>query len=102
MAKKSVVNRNNKRVLMSKNNALLLKRNALKIKILQSTNFSEKIFYSSKLAQLPRDSSRVRVRNRCSITGRGRGFYRCVLMSRCAFRLAVSNGDLPGFVKASS
>ena len=54
-----------------------------------------------KLSALPRDGSKVRVRNRCSITGRPRGNYRKFGMSRIAFRDLASTGQLPGITKAS-
>jgi small subunit ribosomal protein S14 len=53
------------------------------------------------LAELPRNSARVRVRNRCALTGRPRGFYRKFGMSRIAVRDLGSAGQIPGLVKAS-
>jgi len=54
-----------------------------------------------KLAELPRNSSKVRVRNRCEITGRPRGTYRKFKMSRISLRDLASQGLIPGMVKAS-
>ena len=54
-----------------------------------------------KLAELPRNSAQVRVRNRCEITGRPRGFYRKLKMSRIALRQFGSDGRIPGLVKSS-
>jgi small subunit ribosomal protein S14 len=53
------------------------------------------------LAKLPRNSARVRVRNRCSLTGRPRGYHRKFGLSRIALRDLGSNGQIPGLVKAS-
>ncbi|MFQ5984212.1 MAG: 30S ribosomal protein S14 [Alphaproteobacteria bacterium] len=53
------------------------------------------------LAKLPRNSSEVRVRNRCEITGRPRGYYRKLKMSRIALRELASSGLIPGVIKAS-
>jgi small subunit ribosomal protein S14 len=54
-----------------------------------------------KLAELPRNSSPVRVRNRCEVSGRPRGYYRKLRMSRVALRELTSNGLIPGMVKSS-
>ena len=54
-----------------------------------------------KLAELPRNSSKVRLRNRCDITGRPRGYYRKFRMSRIALRELASAGQIPGVVKSS-
>jgi small subunit ribosomal protein S14 len=54
-----------------------------------------------KLAKLPRNSSRVRIRNRCELTGRPRGVYRKFRMSRIAVRGLASTGYIPGMVKSS-
>ncbi|MFN7634833.1 MAG: 30S ribosomal protein S14, partial [Acetobacteraceae bacterium] len=56
---------------------------------------------AQKLAELPRNSSRVRVRLRCELTGRSRGNYRKFKLCRNAFRDLASNGQIPGVVKAS-
>jgi small subunit ribosomal protein S14 len=54
-----------------------------------------------KLAQLPRNSSETRVRNRCELTGRPRAFYRKLKLSRIALRDLASKGQVPGMVKSS-
>jgi small subunit ribosomal protein S14 len=54
-----------------------------------------------KLSSLPRDGSKTRLRNRCGITGRPRGFYRKFKMSRIALRELASDGKIPGIIKAS-
>jgi small subunit ribosomal protein S14 len=54
-----------------------------------------------KLAELPRNSSKTRIRNRCDITGRPRAFYRKLKMSRIALRQLGSSGQIPGLVKSS-
>ena len=54
-----------------------------------------------KLAELPRNSSAVRVRHRCEITGRPRGFYRKFRLSRIALRELAAHGQIPGMVKSS-
>ena len=54
-----------------------------------------------KLAELPRNSAPNRVRNRCEVTGRPRGYYRKLKMSRIALRELGSNGQIPGLVKSS-
>ena len=54
-----------------------------------------------KLAELPRNSSAVRIRNRCEVSGRPRGFYRKMKMSRIAVRDLGSSGQIPGLVKSS-
>jgi small subunit ribosomal protein S14 len=54
-----------------------------------------------KLAELPRNSAAVRIRNRCEVTGRPRGFYRKLKVSRIALRELGSAGLIPGLVKSS-
>ena len=78
------------------------RRLALK-KQIKNKNLSleERIKLQSKLNDLPRDSSRVRVRNRCKITGRARGVYRKFGLSRIKIRELSMSGALPGVTKAS-
>jgi small subunit ribosomal protein S14 len=100
MAKISVVKRNEKRrMLVAK---FAAQRDALK-KILKNPQTVDEDFFraSRKLAELPRDSSPVRVRNRCTITGRGRAYYRKFGVSRIQLRELVSFGKIPGVIKAS-
>jgi small subunit ribosomal protein S14 len=100
MAKTSAVEKNNRRAAMAKRFAA--RRKALK-KIIMSKDkpIEERFRAQLKLAQLPRNSALVRVRNRCEVTGRPRGFYRKLRMSRIALRDLGSRGQVPGIVKSS-
>lgn len=80
---------------------LFKKRKELKIKFIKSKTFSEKFEIHTKLQKLPRDSSRTRLKNRCSVTGRSRGFYRSFGLSRHNLREMAQQGLLPGVVKSS-
>jgi small subunit ribosomal protein S14 len=100
MAKKSAVNRNEmvKRLVKQ----LAPKREALKaIANDQNLPLEERFEARLKLAALPRNSSKTRIRNRCLITGRPRGYYRTLKMSRIALRDLGSHGQIPGLVKSS-
>ena len=78
------------------------RRLALKNKIKnKNLVLEERIKLQSKLNELPKDSSRVRVRNRCEITGRSRGVYRKFGLSRIKVRELSMTGVLPGIIKAS-
>jgi small subunit ribosomal protein S14 len=66
-----------------------------------SKSLTERMQASMKLAQLPRNSSKTRVRNRCELTGRARGYYRKLRMCRNQLRELASQGLIPGMVKAS-
>jgi small subunit ribosomal protein S14 len=100
MAKISAVNRNAKRAYMSERDKA--KRTALKNIIMDRDLPMEERFEASlKLAELPRNGSRVRVRLRCELTGRARGNYRKFKLCRIALRDLASNGQIPGLVKAS-
>jgi small subunit ribosomal protein S14 len=100
MAKKSAVNRNEmvRRLVKAK----AAKRNALKA-IANDENLSleERFDARLKLAEMPRNSSPTRIRNRCEVTGRPRAFYRKLKMSRIALRELGSQGQIPGLVKSS-
>jgi small subunit ribosomal protein S14 len=100
MAKKSTVNRNETVKRLVKQFAA--KREALKA-IANDENLSleERFEARLKLAKLPRNSSKVRIRNRCVLTGRPRGYYRKLKMSRIALRELSSQGQIPGMVKSS-
>ena len=100
MAKKSAVNRNEMVRKLVKLKAA--KRNALKA-IANDENLSleERFDARLKLAQMPRNSSPTRIRNRCLVTGRPRAFYRKMKMSRIALRELGSQGQIPGLVKSS-
>lgn len=100
MAKTSSVEKNNRRRAMVARHAA--KRKALKAIIMdQSKPMDERFRAQLKLAQMPRNSARTRVRNRCLVTGRPRAFYRKLQMSRIALRELGSLGLVPGLVKSS-
>ena len=100
MAKKSSIEKNKlRRKLVAKYAA---KRAALKQTANDSALPQEERFAARlKLAEMPRNSAKIRVRNRCEITGRPRGFYRKFRMSRIALRELASAGYVPGVVKSS-
>ena len=78
------------------------KRDMLKSKIKdKNLSLEEKIKYQNKLNDLPRNSSSIRHRNRCELTGRSRGVYRKFGLSRIKIRELSMTGDLPGVVKSS-
>lgn len=100
MAKKSSIEKNNRRRRMVKSFAG--KRARLKAIANDKTKPMEERFAATlKLAQLPRNSSATRIRNRCEVTGRPRAYYRKVKMSRIAIRDLGSRGLIPGLVKSS-
>jgi len=100
MAKTSAVNRNNKRVKMSKRDAT--KRAALKAIVMNRELAMEERFTATmKLAAMPRNGAANRVRSRCELTGRPRAFYRKFKLCRIALRKLASEGQLPGVVKSS-
>ncbi|WP_120495857.1 30S ribosomal protein S14 [Kiloniella sp. EL199] len=100
MAKKSAIAKNEKRRRMVAKQAE--KRAALKAIATDRSASPEEVFQASiKLAQLPRDGAKIRVRNRCGVTGRPRGFYRKFKLSRIALRDLASVGQAPGVVKSS-
>jgi len=100
MAKKSAIERNNKRRKLTEKYAA--KRASLKAIAKDSSLSMEDRFAAQlKLAELPRNSSKNRIRNRCEISGRPRGFYRKLSMSRIALRDLSNQGLVPGMVKSS-
>ena len=100
MAKKSMVEKNARRARMAKNKAPA--RTRLKAIALDRDAPPEERFAAQlKLAQLPRNSSPTRQRNRCSLTGRPRGYYRKFRLSRIAVRELAASGQIPGMVKSS-
>lgn len=100
MAKKSVIERNKKRERMVK--ALQEKRQALKSAVSnQNLSLEERLAAQDILTKLPRNSSPVRLRKRCSQTGRGRGYLGFFGVSRIVFRELASAGILPGVRKSS-
>jgi small subunit ribosomal protein S14 len=100
MAKKSSVEKNNRRRRLAKRYSG--KRARLKaIAGNRSASMEERFAAQLKLSQLPRNSAPARIRNRCEMTGRPRGFYRKVRMSRLALRELANRGLIPGMVKSS-
>jgi small subunit ribosomal protein S14 len=100
MAKKSAINRNEMVKRLVKLNAG--KRDALKaIANDESLPLEDRFEARLKLAKLPRNSSKTRIRNRCEVTGRPRAYYRKLRMSRIAMRDLGSTGQIPGLVKSS-
>jgi len=100
MAKTSSIERNLKRIRLEKKFAK--KRLALK-KIIKNKKLplNERFSAQLKLAKLPRNSARTRIRNRCEITGRPHGVYRKLKISRIALRELASKGIIPGMTKSS-
>jgi small subunit ribosomal protein S14 len=100
MAKKSAVNRNEMVKALVKQYAE--KREALKaIANDEGRSLEERFEARLKLAELPRNSSPNRIRNRCEVSGRPRAFYRKLKMSRIALRDLASAGQIPGMTKSS-
>jgi small subunit ribosomal protein S14 len=100
MAKTSSIEKNKKRQALAKQYAG--KRAALKAATKdQSIPMDERFAAQLKLAELPRNSAKVRVRNRCDVSGRPRGYYRKLKMSRIALRQLGNLGMIPGMVKSS-
>ena len=100
MAKKSKVVNNKHKIRLS--NQYFDKRLALLEKIKdESLSYEEKQLYRLKLEKLPKNSSKIRIRNRCNVTGRPRGVYRRFGLSRITFRELALKGMIPGVSKAS-
>ena len=100
MAKQSSIQKNlNRRNIVKKFNE---KRQSLKKQIMKKDlSIEERFKLQSKLNELPRNSSKIRVRNRCKLTGRARGVYRKFGLSRIALREMAHKGIIPGITKAS-
>ena len=100
MAKTSSIERNLKRIALTKK--FSKKRESLK-KIIKNRKLplAERFKAQLKLAKLPRNSAKTRIRNRCEITGRPHGFYRKLRVSRIALRELASKGKIPGMTKSS-
>ena len=100
MAKLSSINKNNKRIKLS--NKYFKKRQKLK-KIIMDKKLSleERFKAQQKLSNMPRNSARNRIMNRCQITGRPHGVYRKLKISRIALRKLGLEGKIPGMVKSS-
>ena len=100
MAKLSSINKNNRRIKLS--NKFYLKRLKLK-KIIMNKKLplEERFKAQQKLSQLPRNSAKIRVMNRCEITGRSHGVYRKLRISRITLRQLSLEGKVPGMIKSS-
>ena len=100
MAKKSSVEKNNRRRRLAKK--FSGRRSRLKAAVKnRKLTMEERFAAQLKLSELPRNSAPARVRNRCEVTGRPRAFYRKVRMSRLALRELANKGLIPGMVKSS-
>lgn len=100
MAKKSSVKKNEHRRALVKRDAP--KRARLKAVIMNhALPIEERFAAQLKLAEMPRNGARVRIRNRCELTGRSRAYYRKFKLCRIALRDLASFGQIPGMVKAS-
>ena len=100
MAKTSSIQRNLKRIRLSKK--FYEKRKKLKMIIKnKKLPLVERFEAQLKLAKIPRNSARSRIRNRCEITGRPHGVYRKLRISRIALRDLASKGKIPGMTKSS-
>jgi small subunit ribosomal protein S14 len=100
VAKKSSIEKNARRMKLAK--SMSTKRARLKaIAVDRTAPPDERFAAQLKLAELPRNSSATRVRNRCALTGRPRGYHRKFKLSRIALRELASAGQIPGMVKSS-
>ena len=100
MAKLSSINKNNKRIKLA--SKFYAKRKKLKEIIMnKKLNLEERFKAQQKLSKLPRNSAKIRVMNRCQITGRPHGVYRKLKISRIALRQLGLQGKIPGMVKSS-
>ncbi len=100
MAKLSSINKNNRRIKMA--NKFYEKRKKLKKIIMdKKLTLEERFKAQQKLSKLPRNSAKIRIRNRCQITGRPHGVYRKLKISRIALRKLGLEGKIPGMVKSS-
>ncbi len=100
MAKKSMINKNNRRI---ETVAKYADRRAPLLEVIRDpdTPLKEKFEAQAQLRKLPRDSAKTRIKNRCVMTGRPRGYYRKFGLSRIALREEALKGNLPGVTKAS-
>ena len=100
MPKTSAIERNKKRIKLAAKFAA--KRAELKATLLNPTTTDDEFFAAQKkLQKLPKNSSKVRIRNRCSLSGRPRGFKRKYGVSRLTFRELALAGKIPGVTKSS-
>ena len=100
MAKKAMVEKNKRRMRLTANKAET--RKALKALIMnKETSMEDRVNAVLKMAKMGGNSSKVRIRNRCELSGRPRGFYRKFKLSRIALRDLASSGQIPGVIKSS-
>ena len=100
MAKLSAINKNNKRIKLS-DKFFKKRKNLKKIIMDKKLTLEERFKAQQKLSKLPRNSAKIRIRNRCQITGRPHGVYRKLKISRIALRQLGLQGKIPGMVKSS-
>ena len=100
MPKVSAVEKNKKRIKLAKKYEAKRKK-LKKIVMDKKVNLNERFEAALKLAKLPKNSAKNRIRNRCEITGRPHGYYRKLKMSRIALRELASMGKIPGMTKSS-
>ena len=100
MAKLSSINKNNRRMKLA-NKYYKKRKNLKKIIMDKKLSLEERFKAQQKLSKLPRNSAKIRVRNRCQITGRPHGVYRKLKISRIALRKLGLEGKIPGMVKSS-
>ena len=100
MSKLSIIKRNEKRIKL---HAKYKNKHDRLLKIANNKNMSPEEQFEArlKLSKIPRNASKVRIRNRCMLTGRGRGVYRKFRLSRIAFRELSAVGQIPGIIKSS-
>ena len=100
MAKKSAIENNLRKQRIVKKFAARRAR-LLEIANTEANSMEERFEARLKLAELPRNGARIRIRNRCEVTGRPRAYYRKLKMSRISLRDLGSHGLIPGLVKSS-
>ena len=100
MAKKSAIQKNiNRKKIVERNAAKRMKLK--KICLDKNISMEERFQAQLKLSECPRNGAKIRLRNRCEVTGRPRGFYRKFKMSRIALRELALTGQIPGMIKSS-
>ena len=99
MAKKSMIEREKKRIKLS--SKYKIKRQSLLEQYEKTKDFESRLEVHSKIQKLPRNSTKIRIRNRCWKTGRSRGYYRDFGLSRHVLREMAHNCLLPGVTKSS-
>ena len=100
MAKKSAIENNLRKMRLAKKFAARRQR-LLDLANNQTLTMEERFEARLKLAEMPRNGAKIRIRNRCEVTGRPRGYYRKMRMSRIAVRELGDKGLIPGLVKSS-